>query len=423
VEKLLTHINRIIILLITAGFLLVPNIVRATTLEEAIDYAEGNSNNIKLADYKLAATKTLKMEAISGFLPNIRANLRYGERKDNVSLSDKTFNNEGSEEIKVEQSLFDGMRSVSKYQEADYKIKSANSENKDKRQEVALNVANAYLELYRYQEILKLQKANLEFAEKIFALAKRRKEERIINESDIIKFNYETSIVKEKYLNAVSKFSKAQFDYQNVVGRLDSNLTKPETKENLFTAEQVISEAMANNSNLQSHHYNYLASKATYSAEKSKLLPSVSVVGAITRQKNVDYLGGRDLNSKSISLNVSIPIFQQGVEYASIIKTKNQSLIALKEYEINKDTVIKDVSKALEEYNYFLKLNQSNQQLVTLAQNRYKIINQRFNAGIEDPIDLIRSKLEIKDRQIDYINSQVDLIINRYKIRYYLGEK
>ncbi len=399
-----------------------PISVFSVTLEEAISYAEVNSNNIKLENYKLEAAKTLKIEAISAFLPNIKANLRYGQKKDNHDLRDKSFNNEGIEEIRAEQPLYDGMRSVSKYQEADYKIKAALAQNNDKKQEVAFNAANAYLELFRYQEISKLQKENKAFADKILSLITRRKEVRIIDNSEIIKFNYEIAAIEEKYLNSISKFLKAQFDYQNVIGKLDNNLKAPNLKADLLKSDQIIATILAKNYYLQSSHYNYLASKLNYSAEKSKLLPSVSLAASISREKNVTYLQGKDLNAKLISLNIAIPIFSGGVEYANIIRAKNQSLASLKEYEIGKDNLLKESAKAIEEYQFLTKLNIANKKLSDLAQNRKNIIDKRFMAGFEDQIELMRSKLELNERKIDYLNSEIDLNLAYYKIKYYLGE-
>lgn len=413
--------NKPILFLIIALIAFYPVSVSAVTLEEVIDYAVKNNKNIQLEDYKLAAVKTLKTEAIAAFLPNVRASLRYGEKKDNYDPKDKTFNSDGIEEIKVEQSLFDGMGSVSKYQEANYKIKSALAQNQDKKQEVAYNAASAYLELFRYQEIIKLQKESKEYAEQILNLAKRRNEVRIIDESEIIKFNYEKEEFEEKYLSNSNKFLKCQFDYQNIIGRLDDNLKMPNFKSDPLKQDQTISEIIAKNHFLQSYYYSYLASKLEYASQKSKLLPSVSLVASISKERNVTYLRGKDLNSKAISLNVSIPIFSGGAEYATIIRAKNQSLASLKEYEINKDNLIKESAKIIEEYQFLTKINDNNKRLVDLASKRENIINKRFATGYEDKIDFMRARLEANERKIDYLNSTIDLNLAYYKIKYYLG--
>ena len=45
-------------------------------------------------------------------------------------------------------------------------------------------------------------------------------------------------------------------------------------------------------------------------------------------------------------------------------------------------------------------------------------IDKRFMAGFEDQIDLMRSKLELNERKIDYLNPEIDLNLAYYKIKY-----
>jgi outer membrane protein len=395
----------------------------AVNLSDAIDLAQINNRNIKLERIKLDATKTTKTQAISEFLPNISANAGYGQRNSfyqgqNYDRSTK----QKTSELKLEQPIFDGLHSVSKYREANYKIKSGSAKTSDKIQEVSFNAAQSYCNLFRYLELTKLQEENKNLGKKFLDLVNRRKEVRIIDKSDIIKFTYETSISEEKYLDSLNRLNKAKFEYQNIVGQLHENLTKPEIIEEKFNKEKVLELALTNNNNIKSYHYNYLASKAAYNAEKSNFLPKVSVVASASKQDKVVYLNNQDLNQQSVFLNVSVPIFQKGVEYANVSKAGYERDAAMEEYEITKDNVVKEVNQALEEYRFFSEMNRSNKRLLELAKNRAEIFVKRSNAKVEDPIETIRAKIEANERQINYIESQMDLVITYYKIKYFLGE-
>ncbi len=324
--------------------------------------------------------------------------------------------------IKLEQPIFDGLHSVSKYHEADYKIKSGSSKTSDKIQEISFAAVQSYCNLFRYQELIKLQEENKELGKKFLELVKRRKDVRIIDKADIIKFTYETSLTEEKYLDALNRLNKAKFDYQNVIGELHDNLIKPEIAEEEFSKDKVLESALANNHNIKSYHYSYLASKAAYNAEKSNFLPKVSVVASASKQDKVVYLNNQDLNSQSVFLNVSVPIFQKGLEYANVSKAGYDKDAAMEEYEITKDGVIKEVKQTLEEYRFFSEMNKTNKKLFEMAKDRAEIFNKRSKSKVEDPIELIRAKIEANDRKINYIDSQTDLVITYYKIKYFLGE-
>jgi outer membrane protein len=400
----------------------------ATNLRDAIDIAQVNNRNIKLERIKLDSTKTEKTQAIAEFLPSIKGNFQYGQR--NSFYPGQAYDRSGkqrTEELSLEQPIFDGLHSVSKYREADYKIKSGSSKTSDKIQEISFAAVQSYCNLFRYQELIKLQKENKELGQKFLDLVLRRKDLRIIDKSDIIKFTYEVSITEEKYLDSLNRLNKAKFDYQNVIGELHDDLIKPETpwiniSEEEFDRSKVLESALMNNHNIKSYHYSYLASKSAYNAEISNFLPKVSLTASTSKQTNVLYLNGNDLNSKSVFLNLSVPIFQKGVEYANLSKARYDKDTAMEEYEITKDGITKEVNQALEEYRFLSEMNKTNKKIFEMAFERAKIFNKRLESKAEDPIEVIRARIEANDRKINYIGSQMDLVITHYKIKYFLGE-
>ncbi len=395
----------------------------ATNLRDAIDSAGANNRNIKLEQIRLNSVKTEKTKAIAEFLPSVSANAGYGQR--NSHYQGQTYDRstkQKTEEIKLEQPIFDGLHSVSKYVEADYKIKSGSFRTSDKIQEVSFMAVQSYCNLFRYQELLKLQEENKNLGKKFLELVGRRKAVKIIDKADIIKFTYEASVAQEKYLDVLNRFNKAKFDYENVVGELHDNLVFPEIVEEKFNQEGIVEAVVSSNHNIKSYHYNYLASKAAHDAEKSNFLPKVSLTASSSKQDRVVYLNNQDLNQKSIFLNVSVPIFQKGVEYANINKARYDRDAAKEEYEITKENVIKEVNQALEEYRFFSEMKKTNQKLFELAKDRADIFFKRSNLKVEDPIEVIRAKIEANDRKINFIESQMDWVIAYYKIKYFLGE-
>ncbi len=395
----------------------------AETMQEAIDIAKANNRNIKLEQLRLNSVNTGKTQALSEFLPSVKASLQYGNR--NSFYEGQNYDRSGKQntkELSLEQPIFDGLHSVSKYREADFKSKSSYSKTSDKVQEVSFNAIQAYCNLYRYDEIVKIQQENKDLSARFLELVNRRKEAKIIDNADIIKFTYESSIANEKYLDFSSKLSKAKFDYKNIIGDIHSKLVTPKIVEENFQDQQVLETVLKNNHNIKSYHYSYLAAKAAYNAEQSNFLPKVSLSASTSRQTNVLYLNGRDLDSKSVFVNVTVPIFQKGVEYANVSKAGYDRDAAKEEYEITRDNVIKEVNQALEEYRYFSEIHKTNKKLFELAKNRAEIFTKRSKLKVEDPIEVIRAKIEANDKKISYIESQINLVVTHYKIKYFLGE-
>ena len=396
---------------------------KAINIDDAINIAQANNRNIKLEQIRHKNIKIEKVKAITEFLPNISASAEYAER--NSFYEGQTYDRstkQRTREIKVEQPIFDGLHSVSKYREADYKVKSSGSKISDKIQEISFLAVQSYCNLFRYQELIAISKDNKKLSSDFLKLLNRRKEVRIIDNADIIKFNYEASIVEEKYLDSVNRFNKAKYEYKNIIGEIHDNLLQPKLPAEKLINEKMLEQALLNNHNIKSYRFSYLASKASLNAEKSNFLPKVSVSASASKQDRVVYLNNKDLNSRSVALNVSIPIFQKGLEYANVIKASHDRDLAKEEYEIIRESIIKEFSAAVEEYNFVLELNKTNKKLFEMAKNRAEIFNKRSKLKTEDPIEVIRAKIEFNDRKTNYINSQMDLIIAHYKIKYFLGE-
>ena len=169
--------------------------VFAINLRDAIGMAQANNRNIKIEKIRLNSVKTERTKAIAEFLPNVSADASYGQRNSFYSgqIYDRSTKQK-TEEIKLEQPIFDGLHSVSKYREANYKIKSGDAKTSDKIQEISFVAVQNYCNLFRYQELITLQEENKELGKKFLNLVKRRKEVRIIDKADIIKFTYEKKL-------------------------------------------------------------------------------------------------------------------------------------------------------------------------------------------------------------------------------------
>lgn len=395
----------------------------AIDINSAISQARLGNRNIKLEKLRAKVVLSKKREAIAEFLPSVKAKATYGQRHSHYygSQNDPSLR-QATRELVVEQPIFDGFHSVSKYREAKYSLKSANLKASDKEQEVSFLAAQAYCDLYRYQKISELQEENFNLAKNFLSLAKRRKYFKIIDKSDIIKFEFEAAINEEKSLDAKTRLNKARTNYINIIGNLESQLTKPHIPDENFSEDSLLGDVVQGNKAVESSRNNYIASKYAYSAERSNLSPKLYLTGTVDKQESVIYLNNRDLTNRSLFLNLSVPLFNKGIEYSNIAKARYEKQSALEEYEIAKENLVKEASQALSEYKFYGDINKSNKKLFNMAKQRSNIFYKRKEARVEDPIEVIKVKIEQNDREINLINSEMDLAIVYYKIKYLTGQ-
>ncbi len=154
--------KKIVFFLLLVGFQLSAQ-SKKWTLEECVDYAIKNNISIKQSELDLKTTDIDKLEAIGGFLPTLNGNANYSMNT-GASINPVTnqFQNETFKSMSASANsgimLFNGLANWKTLQRAKLS-KIANSYRLDKmKDDIALSIANSYLQILFNKEQLKVQK-------------------------------------------------------------------------------------------------------------------------------------------------------------------------------------------------------------------------------------------------------------------------
>ena len=134
-----------------------------------------------------------------------------------------------------------------------------------------------------------------------------------------------------------------------------NNLFLPDIDKSQINSDKnkLIDLIFKNNTKLKSYFYKIQSAKSAINKSKEEFSPQIEVSASISEQENVTYLDNKNLKSESIYLNVRIPIFQRGTEYVNLQKTNRNLRFAQKEYQANKENIIKDFNQFYEEFQFF----------------------------------------------------------------------
>ena len=143
------------------------------TLEECVVYAYQNNISIKQSELDLKTSSIEKTEAIGNFLPTVNANASFNVNTGaNINPATNQFENETFQSFSAGGSanttIFNGLRNWKTMQRV--KLNAiANSYRLDKmRDDIALNIANAYLQILFNKNKLKFLKIKKPSPAKIF---------------------------------------------------------------------------------------------------------------------------------------------------------------------------------------------------------------------------------------------------------------
>ena len=397
----------------------------AFSVENAIDFALKNNHEIKLYEDKLKNSKNLNYRAIAEFLPKISVNIQSGERVNNNSLdenrNDQKKTKFSSREISVEQNIFNGFSSIINFKKSDkqYLIELLNL--KDKKQNLAVEVVKFYANIFWQKKNLESYKKILKITQQILDIKSQKFALKLIDKEELIQEQIELSNLNQKILSEELELIKNYQDFFALVGAEFEGDEKIDITKKNFKKNEVL-QKIEQNFLLQSKYLKYQLSLDDQSSRTSEFLPKISIISNISKQKNNLYYADKEINNRSIVLNFSIPIFQQGLEFIDYKSSKNQSEIVLDEYRIYKNNLIADISKASDEINATSQNLIICYEILNFLEEKRRIVQSKHNAKIIDLIEFYNAEIALEEQKITHNKLENLLTISCYKVLGLIGE-
>ena len=397
----------------------------AFSVENAIDFALKNNYEIKLYEDKLKNSKNFNYRAIAEFLPKISVNIQSGERVNNNSLdenrNDQKKTKFSSREISVEQNIFNGFSSIINFKKSDkqYLIELLNL--KDKKQNLAVEVVKFYANIFWQKKNLESYKKILKVTQQILDIKSQKFALKLIDKEELIQEQIELSNLNQKILSEELELVKNHQDFFALVGAEFEGDEKIDITKKNFKKNEVLPK-IEQNFLLQSKYLKYQLSLDDQSSRTSEFLPKISIISNISKQKNNLYYADKEINNRSIILNFSIPIFQQGLEFIDYKSSKNQSEIVLDEYQIYKNNLIADISKASDEINATSQNLIICYEILNFLEEKRRIAQSKHNAKIIDLIEFYNAEIALEEQKITHNKLENVLTISCYKVLGLIGE-
>ena len=396
----------------------------AFSIENAIDFALKNNQEIKLYEHKLNSSKNYNYQAIAEFLPKIFINIQSGERINNnfnVNEFDRKKNRFNTREISLEHSIFNGFSSLINLKKSDKQYLIELAILKDKKQNLAIEIAKVYSNIFWQKKTLENYQKILDFTKKIIDIERDKLDAKLIDKEQLIQSQIDLKNLYQKIEEEELNLVKNYHDFLALVGVEFEGNKKIEILEKNFKKNEILKK-INQNFLLQSKYIKYQLSLDDIDSKTSEFLPKISLIANISKQKNNLYLSNKEINNRSIMLNFSIPIFQNGLEFIDYKMSKNQSEIAFDEYEIYKNYLNSELAKTLDDINFAIENLKICNDIISFLDEKNHILQTKFNVKIIDAIEFYRGKISLEMQKITQNKLQNILTASRYKILGLVGE-
>lgn len=397
-------------------------------LMQALINTYQNNERIQSERKVVQATDEFASQAFSNWMPTL---FLEGQRGKVIVDRDTIDTNDMSDSVaaKLNVPLFRGGRTLAVQDREKSRITAAEFELKRVEQEVLFDAVESYINTWRDQNLLEFAKQNEEMLKKSLEEAKVRFDLSEITQTDVFQ-------AQTRYTRSISERVRREADMENSRSRFKRitgadpvvtyNYDSPEVFK-FFQIEEVsysnlISYALANNPSILVSEYDSIAAGHDISLKKGALLPTVALNGEIERQRGGGLgLGVDEQKTKSLLVNVSVPLYQNGSEYSQVRQAKRKAEQVKFDLEEKKKLVTQELNTALENMHAALEATKTNTEHKEVAELALKGVTYEAQAGTRTTLDVLDAQQELLEAQTILVRAQHDEFLSAYALLKSLG--
>ncbi len=414
------------------------------TLKECVDYALENNITIKQGENTLLSNEQDIIAAKGNFLPSVSGSL--GERLSIGSgfdqVTNQRINNQTthsfSYNLGVNQNVFNGFRTLNLYKQSQLNLEINKLELARIKDDISLNVVNAYLNVLFNIENLETAKAQYEFSKKQLDQVKSLVDAGVQpraniydSEATLSTDEQNVTIAENNYtLSLLSLSQLLQVPFQGFDVEV-IEIGSPSEELLYSNVDPVLDYAMANRNEIKVAEKNIENAELSTEISKSGYYPSVGFsygFGSVWSESKNDFqkeafFRELDVNKgHTFNLSVSIPIFSRFQNKTAVAKSliqENNSKLNLDQAKLNLESnVQRAFTDAQAAFKAFLAAKKSLESQELAFENS----QERYNIGAMNAFDLEQTRIRLVNAQASLINAKYDFVFKTKVLDFYLGK-
>lgn len=392
----------------------------AETLQEAIALAYRTNPSLQSQRAQQRALDESVPQARAGLRPtvSVSGSARYS-RSDAPNTPAVDFNNDGvidipasnnisetdstSASIGLEQTLYSGGRIARGIDAAEANVRRGREALRSIEQQVLASVIQAYVDVQRDVEILRIREANLAVLRRQLEESNARFEVGEITRTDVSQSEARLAQSEADLAGAQAQLSVSRATYAAVVGQAPTNLEAPPALPGVPSDfDAALDAGLVENPNLLAAQYELQAAEARHAQARSAYMPSVGLTssyGGTTAISGFDLSNRTDTFQAGVSL--SVPLFTGGLNSSRVAQALEQANAAKIEIDRQKRVVLQGVSSA------YAQVVSSRSQLdagvagVSAARVAAEGVRQEQQVGLRTTLDVLNGELELRNAEIN----------------------
>lgn len=413
---------------ILAAAMLLSTSLHAQTLKEAVSQALTNNPDIMVdVNRRLSLDEALKA-AQGGYLPKVNLAAGYGDEWSNNSTTRAATG--GGLDLKrreasatLNQMLFDGFGVAAEVERTRARIDAAAGKVAATSNQVVLNAVEAYLEVVRQRELLKLTQANLLTHQRTQDQIKLRSDSGHGRKADLEQVSARVALARANLASTIANLADAEINFKRVVGMAPGDLGAMDQMIGGLPAsldealEIALREHPANLSALADID----AAKAQHKGSNAAMWPRLELELGTTKNNNIDGVSGAN-NDRYAMLKMRYALFNGGSDVARI----RENALLIQEANSVRDRTLRQIEQstrlswnAMTAANARLPALKDHAEFSRLTRDAYVT---QFGVGQRTLLDMLDAENEAFSAASNYLGGRLVAVFAHYRVLADMGK-
>ena len=380
-----------------------------TRFEEMLTYVyeqhprlKSERTTVKIADEKVS-------QANAGFRPNVSINGAAGYQREKISGGNWLDGSASSGSLVVTQPLFNGFGTVEQKRAAEARVLANRAHLLGTEQTVFFTAISDWLDLCEKEKILAVNQQNLTRLRAYSHATGQRFKAGDGTRTDIALADSRYAQAEARYATALAARDSARDSYERDTGLKAEISEFPPLPAHVPESRESAETLAGDNPALVQAQQEQDAAEHDIGTAESSLWPKIFLRGSMSDERDPS-LGLSSLRNDSLTLNVSIPLYQGGGEYSRVREAK------LARQKSRDDS--NDIARAIRERAQLSWNNYISAQSVITSSNHAFDASARALSGVqEEQRQGLRTLTEVLDQQSENLAAEITQIQAQKSVR------
>lgn len=401
----------------------------AQTLEQALAAAYKNNPTLNSQRAATRATDEYVPIALAGYRPQVfgsayvgaqwaetRVDSGYAALQGNNTISNNRTTPSGVG-VTISQTIYNGLRTASSVRSAESQVKGQRELLRNTEQLVLLDAATAYMNVLQNKALVELQKQNLEALREELRAARDRFAVGEITRTDVAQAEASVADAQSSLSLAEANLNTSNAVFFQVIGLQPTKLSPGRPIDGLLpkTLPAAISSGLGSHPAVKSAEFAVDAAMANVKVAEAALSPTLTLNGSASSDYNSSQYTERQ-TSASATLNLSVPIYQGGSEFATIRQSKETLGQMRIEVDVNRDQVRANVVQYWGNLEAAKAAIESAQASVAANEIALRGVREEWRVGQRTTLDVLNAQTALFDARANLVIAQRDRVVASYAV-------